>query len=52
MKFLQDNEPVIIFILACICLAYTGFLFSFKIGFLIISVELFVMAIISYFRGW
>lgn len=51
MKFWKLNEPVLLFILACICLAVTGFLFSTKIGLLIISIELFVMAFISYERG-
>lgn len=51
MKFWKLNEPILLFLLACICLAVTGFLFSVKIGLLIISIELFVMAFISYERG-
>lgn len=51
MKFWKLNEPILLFLLACICLAVTGFLFSAKIGLLIISIELFVIAFISYERG-
>ncbi|WP_407716554.1 DUF1056 family protein [Limosilactobacillus oris] len=51
MKFWKLNEPVILFILACICLAVTGFLFSLKIGLLVISMELFALAFISGERG-
>ncbi len=50
MKFWKMNEPVILFILACICLAVTGFLFNFKIGLLIVSMELFILAFISWQR--
>ena len=45
------NQFFYFLLLACICLAVTGFLFSMKIGLLIISIELFVMAFISYERG-
>ena len=51
MKFWKVNEPVILFLLACICLAATGFLFSFRIGLLVVSIELFALAIISGERG-
>ncbi|MCC4391672.1 DUF1056 family protein [Limosilactobacillus reuteri] len=51
MKFWRMNEPVILFLIACICLAVTGFLFSFKIGLLTVSLELFALAFLSGERG-
>lgn len=51
MKFWKLNEPVILCLLACICLAVTGFLFSFRIGMLVVSLELFALAFISGERG-
>jgi len=51
MKFWKLNEPILLFLLACICLAVTGFLFSLPIGMLVISIELFVLSYFSWERG-
>ena len=51
MQFWKLNEPVLLFLLACICLAVTGFLFNLKIGLLVVAIELFILAFISWQRG-
>lgn len=51
MQFWKLNEPILLFLLACLCLAVAGFLFDLKIGLLVVAIELFILSYISWQRG-